>query len=94
MDLNEYSKIKDFTYENYCQYLKDKYNNKLKSNLFKHHTYENMQANLSNDTIRKHFIELNPEFKDLLVPLCYYRNGVCTEFYPCGFNKTYKKEQQ
>lgn len=39
-------------------------------------------------------IELNPEFKDLLVPLCYYRNGVCTEFYPCGFNKTYKKEQQ
>lgn len=35
-------------------------------------------------------IETNPEFKDLLVPLCYYRNGECTEFYPCGYNKTYR----
>lgn len=34
-------------------------------------------------------IETNPEFKELLVPLCYYRNGKCTEFYPCGYNKTY-----
>lgn len=34
-------------------------------------------------------IETNPEFKELLVPLCYYRNGECTEFYPCGYNKTY-----
>ena len=30
-----------------------------------------------------------PEFKDVLVPLCEYRNGICTEFYPCG---KYKKE--
>lgn len=37
-------------------------------------------------------VELNPEFKDYLVPMCYYRGGKCTEFYPCGFNKTYNKE--
>ena len=35
-------------------------------------------------------IKVNPELKDLLVPNCYYRGGVCTEFYPCGYNKTYK----
>lgn len=37
-------------------------------------------------------IKVNPEFKDLLVPMCFYRGGVCTEFYPCGLNKTYNKE--
>ena len=25
-----------------------------------------------------------PEFKDLLVPLCIYRNGKCSEMFPCG----------
>lgn len=35
-------------------------------------------------------IKVNPEFEGLLVPNCYYRGGVCTEFYPCGYNKTYK----
>ena len=35
-------------------------------------------------------VEVNPEFEELLVPLCYYRNGACTEFYPCGYNKTYR----
>lgn len=25
-----------------------------------------------------------PEFSSVLVPLCEYRNGKCTEFYPCG----------
>jgi thymidylate synthase ThyX len=35
-------------------------------------------------------IKVNPEFKGLLVPNCYYRGGVCEEFYPCGLNKTYK----
>lgn len=35
-------------------------------------------------------LESNPEFEDLLVPRCYYRGGLCTEFYPCGYNKTYK----
>ena len=35
-------------------------------------------------------IEVCPEFKDVLVPKCYYRGGICTEFNPCGYNKTYK----
>lgn len=34
--------------------------------------------------IVKEVIKVNPEFKDFLVPLCEYRNGLCTEFYPCG----------
>lgn len=25
MDLNEYNKVKDFSYEEYCDYLKEKY---------------------------------------------------------------------
>lgn len=29
-------------------------------------------------------IKVMPEFKDVLVPLCEYRNGMCTEMYPCG----------
>lgn len=29
-------------------------------------------------------IEKYPEFKEVLVPLCEYRNGKCTEFFPCG----------
>lgn len=37
--------------------------------------------------IVKQVVEVNPEFKDYLVPLCKYRGGVCTEFYPCGYNK-------
>lgn len=32
-------------------------------------------------------IKTNPEFKSVLVPLCDYRNGKCTEFYCCGRNK-------
>lgn len=38
-------------------------------------------------------IKVNPEFKELLVPLCYYRNGKCTEFSPCGYNKTYRGDE-
>lgn len=26
----------------------------------------------------------NPEFKSVLVPRCVYRNGKCTEMFPCG----------
>lgn len=33
-------------------------------------------------------VEKCPEFKDVLVPNCVYRNGKCTEFNPCGYNKT------
>lgn len=29
-------------------------------------------------------IEVNPEFRGLLVPNCVYRGGICEEFYPCG----------
>ena len=29
-------------------------------------------------------VTLCPEFEEVLVPLCKYRNGKCTEFYPCG----------
>lgn len=32
-------------------------------------------------------LKVNPEFKELLVPLCEYRGGICTEFYPCGRSK-------
>ena len=35
--------------------------------------------------------ELCPEFNGLLVPMCYYRNGMCTEFNPCGYNKGYNR---
>lgn len=41
-------------------------------------------------TICNKVIEVNPEFKDLLVPLCVYRNGVCEEFHPCGYNDMLK----
>lgn len=40
--------------------------------------------------IVRQVIAVNPEFEDVLVPLCEYRNGLCTEFYPCGYNKTFK----
>lgn len=42
------------------------------------------------EEICRKVIEVNPEFKELLAPLCVYRNGKCTEFYPCGYNKTLK----
>lgn len=35
-------------------------------------------------------IELNPEFKDVLVPNCAYRGGVCSEFNCCGLNERYR----
>lgn len=39
-----------------------------------------------------------PEFADVLVPNCVYRNGLCTEFKPCGaaaiFLKQYLKERE
>lgn len=37
-------------------------------------------------------VEKCPEFKDMLVPLCEYRNGKCTEFKPCGKEKTFINE--
>lgn len=43
------------------------------------------------EEICKQVIQTNPEFKNLLVPLCVYRGGLCTEFNPCGFNKIIQK---
>lgn len=37
-------------------------------------------------------LEANPEFKGLLVPLCFYRNGKCDEMFPCGKYPWSKKE--
>lgn len=44
------------------------------------------------EEIVRQVIELHPEFKDVLVPLCGYRNGLCTEFNCCGYNKKYLKD--
>lgn len=38
-------------------------------------------------------LETNPEFEGQFEPMCFYRGGRCTEFYPCGLNKQYKGEQ-
>ena len=40
--------------------------------------------------IVKQVEEVAPEFQDVLVPLCGYRNGKCTEFNCCGLNKKYQ----
>lgn len=37
--------------------------------------------------IVRQVVELCPEFKEVLVPLCEYRNGKCSEFFPCGRTK-------
>lgn len=34
--------------------------------------------------IVRQVVEVCPEFKDVLVPNCVYRNGKCEEFFPCG----------
>ena len=34
--------------------------------------------------IVRQVVEVCPEFKEVLVPLCSYRNGKCTEFFPCN----------
>ena len=36
--------------------------------------------------IVKQVLKTNPEFKSVLVPNCVYRNGKCTEFFPCKNN--------
>lgn len=47
-------------------------------------------ANLIKDEVLK----TNPEFKGLLVPLCFYRNGKCTEMFPCGKYAWSKQEEK
>lgn len=34
--------------------------------------------------IVKQVLSTNPEFKDVLVPKCVYRGGLCNEFNSCG----------
>ncbi len=53
MDLIEYDKVKNMTYVNYCEYLYEKYKDCQKTGLFKHHTFENRKANLSNPEVAK-----------------------------------------
>ena len=40
--------------------------------------------------IKQEVLKVNPEFEGLLVPLCEYRNGKCTEMFPCEKAKTFK----
>ena len=42
--------------------------------------------------MKKVVLEANPEFKGLLVPLCFYRNGKCDEMFPCGKYEWSKKQ--
>lgn len=46
------------------------------------------------EEIRRQVLITNPEFFTVLVPNCFYRNGKCTEFKPCGLYKTYKESQE
>lgn len=39
------------------------------------------------EEIVRQVVERFPEFEEVLVPLCEYRNKYCTEFFPCGGNK-------
>lgn len=43
------------------------------------------------EMICEEVIKVAPYMKDVLVPLCAYRGGVCTEFKCCGKNKLYKQ---
>lgn len=72
MNKEEYEKVKNYTYDEYCNYLKQKYgeifytygsqkNNKSDDGLFIHHIKENIVASLSNPNIAK---ENNPEYQE------------------------------
>lgn len=39
-------------------------------------------------------IKTNPEFRELLVPNCIYRGGICDEFRCCGFNQAKERAVQ
>lgn len=53
MNKQEYEIVKNFSYEEYCDYLSKKYEGANKTGLFRHHTFENVKANLSNPDIAK-----------------------------------------
>lgn len=54
-------------------------------------------AQASNETsevveeIVRQVVESNPEFEDVLEPMCAYRGGRCDEFNCCGINEVYKE---
>lgn len=54
------------------------------------------QASIETHTVMKRIceevIKVAPYMKNVLVPLCEYRNGKCSEFYPCAKATTFKKE--
>ena len=35
--------------------------------------------------------KVNPEVEGVLVPMCWYRGGICTEFNSCNVKNLYKK---
>ncbi len=43
------------------------------------------------DEVCRQIEEMCSYMKGSLEPMCYYRGGRCTEFFPCGYNKTYKR---
>lgn len=57
MNLSEYKSIENLNYFEYCDYLNNKYKDKSKSGLFKHHYYEYRKANLSNNEVAKQSTE-------------------------------------
>lgn len=42
------------------------------------------------ELIKRGVVKVCPYLKDLLVPKCVYRGGLCDEFKSCGYNKIYK----
>lgn len=52
MNYAEYQSVKNYSYEQYCEYLTNKYEQASKVGLFKHHTFENVKANLSNPIVQ------------------------------------------
>lgn len=54
MNRQEYEKVKDLSYGEYCDYLSRKYEGVDRTGLFRHHTYENIKANLSNPEVAKY----------------------------------------
>lgn len=42
--------------------------------------------------LKDQLCEIEPELAKHMVPLCFYRNGICTEFNSCGINKKYFKK--
>ena len=57
MNLSEYKSIENLNYFEYCDYLNNKYRDRSKSGLFKHHYYEYRKANLSNNEVAKQSTE-------------------------------------